>query len=409
MIRKMNNNHFGHALLFSIIILIISMLNHEKGILYGGYSQDAVGDSTPRFKGVDMRGLYTSLQNARFSAPFPDDYYDTSFRLISQAGMNHIRYVFYWEAYEKNPLSFMEELKHVSSLADKWGLNVIYDNHQFHTSSWLNPQGGAGFPTYLFRNNVSYPFNSGGTPSDTSAAKWWTDWWDRRINDVSGREGWSLQAEFLKKVVSTVDNNPSTVGYEILSEPEVHSADQWKKIGKYNTFMVDKLREVTKKDIIFSMAIPVDFQSIIGVNAQNIAKMAPVNKTNVIFKFSMYGVASPDSYQEQRLNMFIKTGQLAEVPVYIGEWNNVLRDEVMNEKGDFDYIINNATSDLNQTTLDTMIKKFSDIGAWGWAFWSWNYIPTAPPNFNLITVTSDGNIQTTKYYDMIKKSISNMT
>jgi hypothetical protein len=81
----------------------------------------------------------------------------------------------------------------------------------------------------------------------------------------------------------------------------------------------------------------------------------------------------------------------------------------MNDKGDFDYIINNATSDLNQTTLDTMIKKFSDIGAWGWAFWSWNYIPTAPPNFNLITVTSDGNIQTTKYYDMIKKSISNMT
>jgi hypothetical protein len=405
----MNNKHFGHTILFSITMFIIGVHIHGTDILHGVYSQDAVGDSSPRFEGVNMRGLYTSLQYVRFSAPFPDDYYDTSFRLISQAGMNHIRYNFYWEAYEKNPLSFMEELKHVSSLADKWGLNVIYDNHQFHTSSWLNPQGGTGFPTYLFRNNVSYPYNSGGTPSDTSAAKWWTDWWDRRIKDVSGRDGWTLQAEFLKKVVNTVDNNPSTVGYEILSEPEVHSADQWKKIGKYNTFMVDKLREVTKKDIIFSMAIPVDFNSIIGVNAQNLAYMAPVNKTNVIFKFSMYGLASRDSYQEQRLNMFVKTGQLAEVPVYIGEWNNVIRDKVMNEKGDFDYIINNVTSDLNQTSLDALTKKFSDIGAWGWAFWSWNYVPTAPPNFNLITVTSDGNIQATKYYDMIKKSISNLT
>jgi hypothetical protein len=83
-----------------------------------------------------------------------------------------------------------------------------------------------------------------------------------------------LQSVSLSSIFNFVDNNPSTVGYEILSEPEVHSADQWKKIGKYNTFMVDKLREVTKKDIIFSMAITVDFNSIIGVNAQNIAKMS---------------------------------------------------------------------------------------------------------------------------------------
>ena len=53
--------------------------------------------------------------------------------------------------------------------------------------------------------------------------------------------------------------------------------------------------------------------------------------------------------------------------------------------------------------------KCRDIGAWGWAYWSWNYIHTAPLNFNLINVTSDGNIQTTKYYEMIKKSIANMT
>ena len=110
------------------------------------------------------------------------------------------------------------------------------------------------------------------------------------ITDTNGTDGWNLQAQFLKKVVSTVDSHPSTVGYEILSEPQVHSADQWEKVGKYNTFMTDEMRQVTKKNLIYSMSIPVDLKSNIGVNATNLAKMAPVNKTNTIFKFSIYGL-----------------------------------------------------------------------------------------------------------------------
>ena len=39
-----------------------------------------------------------------------------------------------------------------------------------------------------------------------------------------------------KKVLETVDNH-TNVGYEILSEPQVHDKNQWEKIGKYNTFM----------------------------------------------------------------------------------------------------------------------------------------------------------------------------
>lgn len=60
MIRKMNNKHFGHTLLFSITIFIIGVYIHGIGILHGGNSQDTVGDSTPRFEGVNMRGLIVS-------------------------------------------------------------------------------------------------------------------------------------------------------------------------------------------------------------------------------------------------------------------------------------------------------------------------------------------------------------
>ena len=47
--------------------------------------------------------------------------------------MNHIRYVLYWEAYENNPSLFLQELEDVVNIADKWGLKIIHDNHQYHT------------------------------------------------------------------------------------------------------------------------------------------------------------------------------------------------------------------------------------------------------------------------------------
>lgn len=75
--------------------------------------------------------------------------------------MNHIRYAFYWEAYEKDPKAFMKELKTVAKTADKHNLKVIYDNHQYHTSSWLDSTNGTGFPSKLFDIN-KYKNGAGG-------------------------------------------------------------------------------------------------------------------------------------------------------------------------------------------------------------------------------------------------------
>jgi len=263
----MNLSVFGVSFVF-LLILNISLITNLS------YGQ---GAKSPALIGVNMLGYYTSLPQTRdFKNPFPDNYYDQSFKIIKDGGMNHVRFVYYWESFVKNPIAFINELKFTATLADKYGIKIIYDNHQFHTSSWLNPQRGTGFPSFLFQNNSEYPYGSGGGPKYPSAAAWWTDWWNRKITDTNGTDGWNLQAQFLKKVVSTVDGHPSTVGYEILSEPQVHSADQWEKIGKYNTLMTDEMRKVTKKNIIYSMTIPVDLKSNIGVNATNLAKMAPV-------------------------------------------------------------------------------------------------------------------------------------
>lgn len=392
----MNLSVFGVSFVF-LLILNISLITNLS------YGQ---GAKSPALIGVNMLGYYTSLPQTReFKNPFPDNYYDQSYKIIKEGGMNHVRFVYYWESFVKNPIAFINELKFAATLADKYGIKIIYDNHQFHTSSWLNPQRGTGFPSFLFQNNSAYPYGSGGGPKYPSAAAWWTDWWNRVITDTNGTDGWNLQAQFLKKVVSTVDSHPSTVGYEILSEPQVHSADQWEKVGKYNTFMTDEMRQVTKKNLIYSMSIPVDLKSNIGVNATNLAKMAPANKTNTIFKFSIYGLPSPGSYQEERLKMFVSAGNLSGVPVYIGEWNNVARDKVINEEGDFVYEINPKASDITPEDTTVILKKFNEIDPYGWAFWYWNFRPHRVENFNLVTSDDNGNLIPTKYFDILKNAV----
>lgn len=392
----MNLSVFGVSFVF-LLILNISLITNLN------YGQ---GAKSPALIGVNMLGYYTSLPQTRdFKNPFPDNYYDQSFKIIKDGGMNHVRFVYYWESFVKNPIAFINELKFAATLADKYGIKIIYDNHQFHTSSWLNPQRGTGFPSFLFQNNSAYPYGSGGGPKYPSAAAWWTDWWNRVITDTNGTDGWNLQAQFLKKVVSTVDSHPSTVGYEILSEPQVHSADQWEKVGKYNTFMTDEMRKVTKKNIIYSMSIPVDLKSNIGVNATNLAKMTPANKTNTIFKFSIYGLPSPGSYQEERLKMFLSAGNLSGVPVYIGEWNNVARDKVINEEGDFVYEINPKASDITPEDTTVILKKFNEIDPYGWAFWYWNFRPHRVENFNLVTSDANENLIPTKYFDILKNAV----
>ena len=89
-----------------------------------------------------MRGYYPSMSEVRgdYSVPLPAKYYEESFKILSEAGMNHVRYRFYWESYVRDPFSFINELVTVAQTADRFGIKVLYDNHQYHTSSWLDPQ-----------------------------------------------------------------------------------------------------------------------------------------------------------------------------------------------------------------------------------------------------------------------------
>jgi hypothetical protein len=399
-----------------IVSLASAQSNHSS-------DSNSNNDNNP-FIGVNVRGYYPSMSEVRgdYSVPLPAKYYEESFKILSEAGMNHVRYRFYWESYVRDPFSFINELVTVAQTADRFGIKILYDNHQYHTSSWLNPQRGTGFPSFLFETNPDYAFGSGGGTRFETAQLWWTNWWNRSITDTNGNDGWILQAEFLKKVVNAVNNHTSTLGYEILNEPQIHNVDQWDKIGNYNTFITNELREITQRTIAYDMNIPVDLDddSQIDMTPENLAKMAPDNKTNVIFKFSVYGIPQPNTYQGDKLDTFVKAGKLAGVPVYVGEWNNVLRERVVNQEGKTVFQTVPERSDINQTEANFIVQKLKEIGVWGMAYWNWSFLNNKVPNYNLITITSNesssnsggggggGKIQTTKYFDILKNTYSNI-
>jgi hypothetical protein len=371
-------------------------------------------DDKPIFIGVNVRGHYTNLQYERYpDFAFPENYYEDSFRLIHDAGMNLVRYLFYWEAYEKNPQLFIQELQTVAKVADKYGIRVIYDNHQYQTSSWLDPKNGTGFPASLFQDAEGdlYDRGSGGKTHHDSSKAWWTRWWDRSIDDSDGIDGWKQMAEFLMKIVNTVDNHPSTLGYEILNEPQIHSDKQWEKVGEFNTFMVKELRKITQKTIVFSQQIPGSKDSeVIELTPENIAKMAPENKNNTIFKFTLYRLPEPGGYHEERFNTYLAAGEISEIPVMIGEWNNIERVRVEERDNDGDksvvYRVDAGASDIDQRRASFFVDKFEESPIWGWAYWNWNYIPNPAAPVNLLTITPDGKILPTKYLEMLKNAVS---
>ena len=391
---------FKHArsALFGLTFVLIILMSSGHFASFG-QSTNLEGP----FVGVAMKGAYVDQKENRENTPLPPaTYFDESFRLLNEAGLNHVRFLFYWEAYEKNPQGFMNEIEQVANAADKYGIKVIYDNHQWHTSSWLEKRG-TGFPTSLFANNSQqYPMNSGGKEGEPVAKLWWSNFWDGTIKDGQGNDAWTLLADFYKKIVAAVDSHESTLGYEILSEPHVESADQWEKIGSFNSFITDELRSVTQKVIVYSMNVPVDLNGPIQLTPENLAEMAPANKENVWFKISVYGIPDRDQYQKERFDLFLQTRDLTGIPLYVGEWNNVVRTQV---NGVFQ--LDPQKSGLNLQIADTMLEAFKNENITASAFWKWDYQDADTASFNLLS-HQNGTMTTTEYYTILKDSVANV-
>jgi polyhydroxyalkanoate synthesis regulator phasin len=383
----------GMILTFLLAVVFTSATSLDS------YASTSELTSSQPINGVVMKGAFVSMkQDDNGSSLAPQDYIEDSLKMISNAGLNHVRFVFYWEAYERDPDAFMKEITSVAHAADRYGLKIIYDNHQWHTSSWLEERA-TGFPWSLFEDNSKYSRGGGGNTPDKPAQVFWGDWWNRSVKDKQGKDGWTLMAEFLKDIVLAVDNHSSTLGYEILSEPHVDNKGQWSKIGKFNSFITKELRNITNKTIVYSMNVPIDLNSPINISPKNLAKMAPSHKDNIAFKISVYGDPDGDRYQEKRFDMFLKKRDLTGVPLYIGEWNNVVRTK----EGGISKL-NPDLSKLTKTDAKQILEALKKQGVWGTAFWRWDYQKVDTASFNLVS-DNNGKLAPTKYLGILEDAV----
>src|SRR5919202_1893777 len=338
---------------FSIIVFFILLSSLQVfPTIATASSANSSSDYVIPYQGVNVLGYYTTMPELRNHTKLvvPKAYYEQSFKLISQAGMNIIRYLFTWESYERNPALFTKELTEVAKAADKSGIKVVYANDHYHLSSWLDTAKGYGFPSFLFKNDlVNFPLGAGGSSDSPAARVWWTNWYNRAIivkqPDDRTIDGWTLQAEFLKKIVRTVDRHKSTLGYEILNEPIIYSLDQWEKLGNYNTFIANALREVTNKIIAFDRQLPSGVGGSVDAVPQNMIKMSPKNIKNLVFKTTLFCLPTHCSTAESRLNTAARTAQILGIPLWVGEFNVGISSEA-------------PIAAINQTAVNLFIDKF---------------------------------------------------
>ena len=167
-----------------------------------------------------------------------------------------------------------------------------------------------------------------------------------------------MQTTFLKRVTNTVDHFKSTLGYEILNEPQVHTSKQWAKVGKYNTFITNTLRQITNKTLVYSMNLLVRPD----VSPKDVAMMTPKDKDNLVFKFTIYDAPRPGSFEGNKLTTMLKVAKLAKVPVYIGEWNDAShKDMAKGKKG----LLVHAKHNQDDTAANLIVKKLKNLNVWG--------------------------------------------
>ena len=123
-------------------------------------------------------------------------------------------------------------------------------------------------------------------------------------------------------------------------------------------------------------------------------------------------------FQQNKLETFIEASQIAGVPLYIGEWNNVRRELTTTaDDGMRMYKTNPEISDISQEEANLLVDMFKDLDVFGWAYWKWDFKEDIVANFNLITVVeadvteadvteADGIMQPTKYFEQLKSAIS---
>ncbi len=335
--------------------------------------------------GVNFDGIGISDYQNRSKVSPPQKYIQDSFTIFREHGIDIVRIPIYWESYEKDSAAFLDELRLISDEADKNNILCIYDNHQWECSSFLGY--GIGFPNSivspLFHNNLLNhdPYTP---PCKKDVEKFWNNWWDRNIKSLAEEDGWDLQAEFFRKIIETVNDKTSTIGFELLNEPQVFRHRDFKKVSKFHDYLLSQIADLTDKVFIYCY-------SYAGrLNAFNFpwiqARIKPtVDVSNkIIFDIHPYPPYHMVMLYFRLIAKLMKTDT-----IFVGEYNAGTGNGV----------------DISLNQHSRYLKTFKKFFPYGVTFWQWSYLmDSAHPAFNL-TTTVNGKISANNNFDNFIKAI----
>ncbi|WZO98343.1 cellulase family glycosylhydrolase [Isosphaeraceae bacterium EP7] len=221
-----------HARLSDFLMVLAIGLAASCGEANGQQPGDLV--PTLRAEGrhfVDGSGRVVLLRGANLSGtskvpPFVPLTDTIHLDRMAALGMNAVRLIFIWEAYEPCPgeyrEDYLDQMRGIAEAAWARGLHVIVDFHQDGFSRYASHGAGDGFPAWAVspRGRLS-------TPDNNPSRKNWpilmaTDPTTyRSFHDFFGdRNG--VRTRFLAmvgRVAAGFSSNPGVIGYDVLNEP----------------------------------------------------------------------------------------------------------------------------------------------------------------------------------------------
>ena len=187
--------------------------------------------------------------------PVQTDFIDKFVSKAKESNFNVFRIPVRWEAYEDNKEYFLNELVYLVKTSNENNIFVWIDFHHFDaTSNWGHKvANGNGFPEFV----VSCYKPAKGYERDPEVRAFWNDYYLNKVRDSENSckqtlDVWHLQAEFMKAMISKVDDYPNVLGYELINEPHLWEDAQYEYLGDMSTAIAKELRTATDKILFFT-------------------------------------------------------------------------------------------------------------------------------------------------------------